>query len=513
MRGSGGRSLLLALALAGAASADEVRLEDGEIVFGRVTAREKGRVLVSTTAGDRSFAAGDVAEVIDGTDPRVVVLRPPENVGMSLGGMAEFAWRCRLDGDARRLARAALAGDAENPLVHGLLGERREGDRWVPALAAPFGAAGTVGPRWGEAKRRALTAEGGNAETEAAVRAGLAWLAAHQDDDGRIDADGFDKHCPAASKCDGKGGAHHGERESCPYDGVTTSLALAAWLGSGSTPVSGPFAKHVARALPFCVSELGASASGFDALWSLTFSTQAVADAYAVARDPALREPLARAVAALESAQLRDGGWRYFPADVGDVPTTSAVAVALGTAAEAGIPVDAECAKRVLAFLDARIERDSGRSEYHDGAEGLGYTPTTANAASALAARAFLGGLSSAPLLDKQAAAVTEHKPAWKIEFKDVKGPDGKTVHAQVGWLYPYLWHYATLALFQRGGAGWSAWFGALKSALLKGQRKDGHAAGSWDPLGTYSDSGGRAYVTGLCLLMLEAPYRYPRGR
>jgi hypothetical protein len=269
----------------------------------------------------------------------------------------------------------------------------------------------------------------------------------------------------------------------------------------------------VARGLAFLERELDGGAGGFDSLWNLAFAVQAVADAHAATRDLALRPALERAVRALEAAQGPDGGWRYFPSAVGDVPTTSAVAVALGTAAQAGIPVDAERAKRVLAFLDARVDRKSARSEYHEGAETLGYTPTTANAASALAARAFLGALGSAPVLDRQLAAAAEHKPAWKIGEKQVKRPDGTVVTAQVGWLYPYLWHYATLALFQRGGPGWTAWFSALKGALLKGQRKDGHAAGSWDPLGTYSDSGGRAYVTGLCVLMLEAPYRYPRAR
>jgi hypothetical protein len=84
---------------------------------------------------------------------------------------------------------------------------------------------------------------------------------------------------------------------------------------------------------------------------------------------------------------------------------------------------------------------------------------------------------------------------------------------AQTGRAYPYAWYFATLAQFQRGGAAWSSWFGALKTALAKGQRKDGHRAGSWDPVGPYGLAGGRAFTTAICALMLQSPYRAPRIR
>jgi hypothetical protein len=73
--------------------------------------------------------------------------------------------------------------------------------------------------------------------------------------------------------------------------------------------------------------------------------------------------------------------------------------------------------------------------------------------------------------------------------------------------------YYTTLALHEQGGARWSKWFGGLEKALRAGQRADGAAAGSWDPLGTYSSSAGRVFITGLCALMLQTPYRYPRTR
>jgi hypothetical protein len=80
----------------------------------------------------------------------------------------------------------------------------------------------------------------------------------------------------------------------------------------------------------------------------------------------------------------------------------------------------------------------------------------------------------------------------------------------QIGNLDLYGWWHATEALARAGGPDWTAWNEALKKALLGHQRRDGHAAGSWDPEGTYGKVGGRVFSTALCALMLESYWRYP---
>jgi hypothetical protein len=318
------------------------------------------------------------------------------------------------------------------------------------------------------------------------------------------------RHDPPEDRCDGAGGGHHGERVPCPFDGVTTAVALMAWLASGSTPVSGPYRDAVARALSACRRWARVGPQGSYGLWNHGFVTQALADACAVTRDPDVEADLRLAVEGLLGLQRPDGGWSYY-LPIGDAPTTGVVGAALALAIQAGVVVPRERVQGVLAFLDARLDAATGRSEYHAGAERKGYTPTRANTAAALAVRALLGPLDGAPGLGRQVAAIDD-KPAWKIAWKEVPTPDGRTVRAQVGNLYPWLWYGTTVALSRRGGGAWSSWFGALKKALLAGQRRDGACAGSWDPLGTYSDSAGRVFVTGLCALMLQAPYRYPRA-
>jgi hypothetical protein len=87
-------------------------------------------------------------------------------------------------------------------------------------------------------------------------------------------------------------------------------------------------------------------------------------------------------------------------------------------------------------------------------------------------------------------------------------------VQAQIGNLSMYQWWFGTVGEFQRGGEAWTAWFGAVKTALLPHQRKDGCARGSWDPEGWYERrTGGRVFATALGVLMLEQPYRHRRIR
>ncbi|MEZ6194671.1 MAG: hypothetical protein R3F20_02925 [Planctomycetota bacterium] len=61
-----------------------------------------------------------------------------------------------------------------------------------------------------------------------------------------------------------------------------------------------------------------------------------------------------------------------------------------------------------------------------------------------------------------------------------------------------------------RGGEAWERWNDRLKPVLLDNQSRDG----SWEPISYYADyaqdrDGDRCYTTAMCVLMLEAYYRY----
>jgi hypothetical protein len=44
---------------------------------------------------------------------------------------------------------------------------------------------------------------------------------------------------------------------------------------------------------------------------------------------------------------------------------------------------------------------------------------------------------------------------------------------------------------------------------LLALQERDGHEAGSWEPIGPHSHEGGRVYMTALSVCTLEVYYRH----
>jgi len=72
-----------------------------------------------------------------------------------------------------------------------------------------------------------------------------------------------------------------------------------------------------------------------------------------------------------------------------------------------------------------------------------------------------------------------------------------------------YYWYYATLALQLSGAPEFETWNKALKAALLEGRRREGPAAGSWDPECQLGPRGGRIYATAMSALCLEVYYRY----
>ena len=66
-----------------------------------------------------------------------------------------------------------------------------------------------------------------------------------------------------------------------------------------------------------------------------------------------------------------------------------------------------------------------------------------------------------------------------------------------------YYWFHGTRAMKRMGGGYWQAWREALLAAAVPAQREDGAEAGSWDPIGPWGYSGGRAYATALVTLCL----------
>jgi hypothetical protein len=355
---------------------------------------------------------------------------------------------------------------------------------------------------------RAL-ASGASPASERAVERALAWLARHQDADGRWDAgarkrdDGrgpepgetaFTKHCPPGDACDGE----------CFYyeaDTAATGLALLAFLGAGHTHRAGPHAKTVAQGLNFLLrsqradGDLRGQSRGVG-MYCHAIASLALCEAYALTRDERLRPSVERAVAFLVASRAADGqSWRYAPDDPygGDTSILGWAILVLKSAKEVGIPVPSDVREGALKWLGRIREGDRGGLAIYRPGEGYPITPTMT--AEAWVCRQFLGVGGPGAASDEAASYLLFHNP------------DRDPYNL-------YYWYYATLAMYQHGGAPWARWNARVRDQLVSRQASGGHADGSWDPSeckDQYDLRGGRVYTTALAALTLEVYYRYLR--
>jgi hypothetical protein len=356
--------------------------------------------------------------------------------------------------------------------------------------------------REGEQKSHALELNGGTPETEAAVANGLAYLARVQRPTGgwgdEQDVDG--KYGQVAV---GK-----------------TGLALLAFLGAGHTHLSQTrYSDNAARAISFLLSMQDDSSGHFgdSEAYSHGIATYALAECYALTREPQLRAPLERAVAHILSKQNRAkdpkrfGGWSYYYTDDRTYdrwPRSSITAwqvMALESAHLAGLDVPEKVFEDAATFLTNAEDPDEGYFRYnHDPNRLNSAWPTLpASTPAALFALSLAGHDIGSEEYARAREFVLSRTPRG---YK--RGSDDDFVRRGQGNLY--FWYYGTLAMFRTGGNAWQRWNAAMKDTLVGGQRKDG----SWAPIDVYcnyarDDERDRSYSTAMCVLSLEVYYRY----
>jgi hypothetical protein len=353
-------------------------------------------------------------------------------------------------------------------------------------------------------------AGGTTAEAEAAVDAGLAWLAKAQEPDGRWSTKAW--------------GGSEG------YDVGITGLALLAFLGAGHRPGIGDHQVPVANGLAWLRSQQFPN-GGF--AWKVFYeegmATLALCEASGVSGDPELTRAAQLALDYLCKVQPDHGGFRYqgaAPMEQGDLSVSGwqLLALAQGLSADHGLPQAAHGRNRGLLIPQSAIVRTrvflkntycgDGGSCYVVGQAGGQKTPTGSMTAIGMFLRQLFGDEAAGPEI--RAAADWLLKHAAKA-----KGGEGQPPHVLAQDLY--FTHHSCLAMYQMGGRYWTTWNELFRDAVVKAQvQEEADAAGrpirgSWDPAKhAFGQAGGRVYVTAMAVLCLETYYRYApfyRGR
>ena len=346
---------------------------------------------------------------------------------------------------------------------------------------------------------------GASLASERAVERALEWLANHQDTDGRWDGgtikfrdghvaaddDTFTVHCPPGDICFGE--CYYGEADT-----ALTGLSLLAYLGAGYTHVDGKYADVVGRGINFLRQSQKADgdlrgASLNVGMYCHAMATLALCEAYALTGDPTLRLPVERGVSFLVASRAVDGmAWRYSPgAASGDTSILGWVVMVLKSAKTVGIPIAQTIQSGIVSWLKLIASgRSGGLAQYLPGGAAK-VTPTMT--AEAWACRQFLELGGPGPASDEAAASLLAN-PTDRGAFN------------------VYYLYYGTLAMYQHGGAAWTAWNARVRDQVVSLQQTSGHKAGSWDPDSSpYGTHGGRIYCTALATLTLEVYYRFLR--
>ena len=366
--------------------------------------------------------------------------------------------------------------------------------------AEPVDVKHLLGGRNQERRDQLLLQEGGNEKTRQTIRSGLLWLKRQQRKGGN-----WQLHT----------GYPDAGASVIRTDTGATALALLAFLGTGNSHQSGEHARVVDQGLKWLMSHQKADGDYHDheelgrqtAFYAHAQATIAVCEAYALTGDKALRESAQRAVKFLiRSQQPTIGGWKYQPQNektVGDLSVTGWGLMALHTARMGNITFPREAFDRASQFLDNVQVR--GGALYR-------YEPTdpqsrvsVAMTAEGLLCRQFLGWPKNHPALVEGIAYLQQPRnaPSWTKGRRNV-----------------YAWYYTGHVLHNMADTAWTQWYGQVQDLIVKNQVRSGgrgenDVRGSWhprQPVGSpheYAEKAGRLYLTSMCLLILEMPFRH----
>ncbi len=398
-------------------------------------------------------------------------------------------------------------------------------------LGGGAGGGGGRGGAGGFAYRRARG--GGGRPHDDRVRAALEWLKDHQNFEGHwsgvhFSEDSTRKNARKTYNLEfvAPGDAKGDKGWEASADIGLTGMALLAFVGAGFDHKEGDYKETCRRAIMY-LRKVQANDGCFGPkdedcfVYNHAVSAMAVAEAYGLSGDAALKGTAERAVEFMLNAQNPGMGWRYgVKYGENDSSVTGWMVLALKSCKMAGLDFDSHKVYGDAAkWLDA-VTVNVG-----------GYPKTGYNQP----------GTDNARLRSSQDYLTNPSMDAINVMTRLFMGPDGwdlnnSTLKAQANnmvdpaflptWDHHkidyYYWYYASLALYQVGADKWKKWEEAMSKTLLNNQRGfrpedkgttkdtlDEH--GSWDSVDAWHAAGGRVYSTAINCLTMEVYYRYKK--
>ena len=329
---------------------------------------------------------------------------------------------------------------------------------------------------------------GATSESEDALEAALAYLAAHQRRDGSWSFDLSKAPCKGRCTHSKKGGG-----DPTPST-AATGLALLAFLGAGHTHEdSGPYSQNVRRGIYYLRNVATQTEAGLDwqqgSMYGHGIALMALSEATTMtlgnqeAWDHEFYPLISKGAQFSCVAQHTSGSWGYFPNSPGDLTVTGWQVLSLVAAKRNKVTLQTTTLSKAKQYALSNCPEDH---KYWFGYKGPPGEPTTT--AVGLTLMLYLG---ESPYSTPMQVALTEMAD---------RGPTKTNVYHD---------YYATLALHHCRHRYWDDWNQELRDHLVATQEKSGHEKGSWHFDDKYGNVGGRLYTTAMCALTLEVYYRY----
>jgi hypothetical protein len=448
------------------------------------------------------------------------------------------------------------------------------GARFV-GLAAAFGLVlGSVAPaqsassafparEFGLTLGKSQVQGGATPTTQNAVRAGLTWLARHQDADGNWSEHGCRDHCPKGNPCQPETQAAKDSLSGgSKFDVGLTSLALLAFLGTGLQPnspqtLADDFAGKqyetgkdvILRGLEWLAKRQRKDGGFGDPavstfMYNDALAAAALAETFGMTRDDRWKAPAQRAIDYLCSAQKprpKSGGkwgWRYdsaaevlnwkadYPSEQAyleelsdaDVSITTWVAMAFKSARLSGLTVPSDACDGAVDFIRSATAPNglvgylsaeaAGMPIQNEHGSEFSY-PATGMAAAAICARVSL----------ERKVTPETFKPSADQIMKLLPSTGSSATDHRSSLRDYYYWYYGSMALDQLDGPGnprathksWQKWNKAMQDAVLASQSTAPMqcATGGFLQPDMWTFDVGPVYSTAINVLTLETYYRY----